>query len=60
MITKPKRGGARAGAGRKSSDGVAVVRKNVTLDAETIATMRKIGGGDLSIGIRRAARQLGS
>jgi len=31
-------------------------RKNVTLDAETVALAREIGDGDLSAGIRKAVR----
>lgn len=50
------RGGAGRGQGRKAADGVgAVERKNVTLDAESIETLRNYGDGDLSLGIRRAA-----
>ena len=50
------RGGAGRGQGRKPADGVgAVERKNVTLDAESIETLRAYGEGDLSLGIRRAA-----
>lgn len=50
------RGGAGRGQGRKPADGVgAVERKNVTLDAESIETLRAYGDGDLSLGIRRAA-----
>lgn len=49
-------GGAGRGQGRKAADGVgAVERKNVTLDAESIETLRAYGDGDLSLGIRRAA-----
>lgn len=50
------RGGAGRGQGRKPADGVgAVERKNVTLDAESIETLRAYGDGDLSLGIRRSA-----
>ncbi len=50
------RGGPGRGQGRKPVDGVvAVERKNVTLDAESIETLRAYGDGDLSLGIRRAA-----
>lgn len=50
------RGGAGRGQGCKAADGVgAVERKNVTLDAESIETLRNYGDGDLSLGIRRAA-----
>lgn len=46
----------RASRGRPAGDGATgLVRKNVTLDDVTIARLREIGGGDLSLGIRRAA-----
>lgn len=52
------RGGARDGAGRKTqtSDGGAVTRKNVSLDAATVQVLTALGDGELSEGIRRAAR----
>ncbi|MEO0035371.1 MAG: hypothetical protein RLZZ501_1394 [Pseudomonadota bacterium] len=41
--------------GRPTADGAAgMARKNVTLDAATIDAAREIGGGDLSLGLRRA------
>lgn len=50
-----RRGGAREGAGAKAADGVSgVQRYNVTLDADSEALARLIGGGDRSLGIRRA------
>jgi len=50
-------GGPGRGGGRKTADGVGTVeRKNVTLDAESIETLRAYGDGDLSLGIRSAAR----
>lgn len=54
---KPRRGGARAGAGRKAqaTDGGPLQSRNVTLDAASIATLTALGGGELSAGIRRAA-----
>lgn len=55
----PGRGGARAGAGRVTADGAqGVIRKNVTLDQVSIDKLRTLGGGDLSLGIRRAAANL--
>jgi hypothetical protein len=52
-------GGPGRGQGRKPLDGVgSVERKNVTLDAESIAALRAYGDGDLSLGIRRAAKSL--
>ena len=54
---KSTRGGARKGAGRKAVDSTGPVeRKTVTLDVKTIQTMRNLGEGDLSRGIRRAAQ----
>ncbi|WP_175787504.1 hypothetical protein [Burkholderia anthina] len=50
------RGGAGRGQGRKAVDGAGPVeRKTVTLDADSITTLRALGDGDLSVGIRRAA-----
>lgn len=53
-----KRGGIRKGAGRKPETGTPMERKNVTLDADTIAVMKAVGDGDLSKGIRFAAKFL--
>ena len=53
------RGGPGRGGGRKAADGVVgVTRKNVTLDQRSIDTLRALGDGDLSLGIRRAAAML--
>jgi hypothetical protein len=46
------------GAGVKADDGVATQRKQVRLDAESEAILLKVGGGNLSLGIREAARRL--
>lgn len=47
------------GAGVKADDGVtATERKQVRLDAESEAVLAKVGGGNLSLGIREAARRL--
>ena len=46
------------GAGVKADDGVVTERKQVRLDAESEATLLKVGGGNLSLGIREAARRL--
>ena len=55
------RGGPGRGGGRKAADGVVgVTRKNVTLDAASIETLRKLGNNDLSLGIRRAAKNFRS
>jgi hypothetical protein len=55
---KPRRGGARAGAGRKAQtgDGGPLRRCNVHLDEASIAALTAYGDGGLSEGIRRAAR----
>lgn len=55
-----KRGGARIGAGRKpiTTDGGPMQRRTVTLDATTIAILTPHGDGELSEGIRRAARRI--
>jgi hypothetical protein len=46
------------GAGVKAEDGVTTERKQVRLDAESEAVLLKVGGGNLSLGIREAARRL--
>ena len=52
---KPRRGGARPGGGRPAADGArGMTRRNVTLDDETVDAARKLGDGDLSLGLRRA------
>lgn len=57
-----RRGGARAGAGRKAQtgDGGPLQRKTVNLDEASIATLTTYGDGELSEGIRRAARAIGA
>lgn len=58
-----KRGGARQGTGPKPADGVrGVSRYQVTLDPASEAYARELGGGDRSLGLRRAlaiAREAG-
>jgi hypothetical protein len=54
---KPRRGGARAGAGRKTQTGDGPMKpRTVSLDDVTVATLTAYGDGELSEGIRRAAR----
>ena len=54
-----KQGGARKGAGLATdTGGASTERHTVTLDAATVAKMREIGAGNLSRGIREAARRL--
>lgn len=49
-------GGPGRGQGVKAADGaVGLERKNITIDPERAAVLRAFGGGDLSLGIRRAA-----
>ena len=51
-------GGAGRGQGARAADGVSnVTRYNVTLDAQSEATARQLGGGDRSLGIRLALAQ---
>lgn len=46
------------GAGVKADDGAVTARKQVRLDVESEAILLKVGGGNLSLGIREAARRL--
>ena len=53
-------GGPGRGQGVKAVDGVTSLKRvNVTLDDASIATLRALGDGELSLGIRRAANALG-
>lgn len=55
-----KRGGSRQNSGRKTEDNAsAVKRRQVTLDQSTIDTLTALGRGNLSLGIREAARRAG-
>lgn len=53
-----KKGGKREGAGKPALYGEPMERKNVMLDQETIEFYTKIGGGNLSKGIRNHWRKL--
>jgi hypothetical protein len=55
MRSKPTHGGKRKGAGKPALFGVAMLRKNVMLDRATIAKLIRLGNGNLSEGIRKAA-----
>ena len=56
-----KRGGAGMGQGRVADDGATnLERKQVRLDPETIDTLTTLGGGNLSLGIRKAAHVIKS
>lgn len=57
---KKARGGARQGGGVKAADGVATKRVQLTLDADTLATFKRLGLGNASLGAREAARLLGN
>lgn len=56
-IEWPQRGGARDGSGVKPADGATdLKRSNITIDPASAEILRAYGDGDLSLGIRRAAR----
>lgn len=57
-ITPKQRGGPRKGAGRKPIAADAMERRNVMLDAATIAKAERIGNGNLSAGLRDAVRRV--
>ncbi|TAL72867.1 MAG: hypothetical protein EPN79_02165 [Burkholderiaceae bacterium] len=47
------------GAGVKAADGATQVeRRNVMIDPVGVRVLEKIGGGNLSLGVREAARRL--
>ncbi len=52
-------GGPGRGQGLKAADGASgLKRTNITIDTASAETLRAIGDGDLSLGIRRAAARL--
>jgi len=51
-MKKDRRGGARKGAGRKSRYGVPMKPVTVTLPPQHIATLKRLGDGNLSAGIQ--------
>ena len=56
-MTDTTHGGARRNAGRKTElPGDATHRVQVTVDEKTLVLLRVLGGGNLSRGVRRAAR----
>ena len=60
-MTPTTRGGARKGAGRRPKDGaIGLKRVLITIDQSSVLTLRTLGGGDLSLGIRRAAGVVGT
>lgn len=59
MSERAPKGGPRKGAGIATDTGGAKTeRHTVTLDAATVARMKALGTGNLSRGIREAARRL--
>lgn len=53
-----KRGGARPGAGRPTTDGATGLRRvSVLLDAATLAAATVAGDGNVSLGLRRLAQR---
>lgn len=58
MAKTTTHGGARARAGRRTEhpDGAAMTRVNVSLDERTMELLKVVGEGNLSRGIRLAAR----
>lgn len=59
MSETEKRGGPRKGAGLAAdAGGVKTKKHTVTLDAFTVAFLELLGNGNLSRGIREAARKL--
>jgi hypothetical protein len=57
MDKKNNHGGKRERAGKPALFGVPMKRKNVMLDVATIEKLLKIGNGNLSEGIRKAAEK---
>mgnify|MGYP001435590608 CR=1 FL=1 len=54
-----KKGGARKGAGlAPDAAGQKTAKHTVTLDVATVSKMKELGAGNLSRGIREAARRL--
>ena len=53
------RGGPGRGQGRKSADGATgLKRRNISIDDANADILRRLGDGDLSLGVRRAAAQI--
>jgi hypothetical protein len=58
-MSEHNKGGPRKGAGlAKDAGGAKTERHTVTLDVATVARMKELGAGNLSRGIREAARRL--
>lgn len=57
MQPNPSHGGARQGSGVKAADGVTkTVSRSISIDAESEDTLRGLADGNLSLGVREAAR----
>ncbi len=56
-MKKKQHGGPREGAGRKAEDEAeSTERYNVSLDAPTVKKAKKLGEGNLSLGLRKAVK----
>ena len=57
MQNKPRRGGARPNSGPKTElEGQPTKRVQVSLDSRTVDLLKVVGHGNVSAGIRHAAR----
>ena len=55
---KERRGGAGRNQGRKTEDGTrGLKRLNVTLDVESVERARRLGDGNVSLGLRKAVAE---
>jgi hypothetical protein len=55
-VAKKNHGGARPGAGAKAQFDKPMERKQVMLDQRTVEDATRLGGGNLSAGLREAVR----
>lgn len=61
MMAKTKPIATHGGPRRKATDGATgLKRTNITIDPASADVLRAFGGGDLSLGIRRAAAHIKS
>ena len=59
VALKSTHGGAGRGQGVKAADGATgLKRRNISIDDASADVLREYGGGDLSVGIRRAAKRV--
>jgi len=54
-LSHQARGGSGRGGGRRLESGATAVPKTVTMDPGDVTLLKKLGDGELSRGIRRAA-----